>query len=256
VSLGIARAVGTRRRHLVQLFLYEGLAYDLIAAAVGVLLGVAVAYGMVLAMARAFSAAEDVDIAYSVKPTTLALGYAIGVLLTLGVVAFSAGRVSRMNIVSAIRNLPEPPREKDGRRRWLVGTAGLLVGAALAVAGIGSENAVTLGLGVALAILGLVPVLRALGLPERAIHTGAGLALVAWFVLPISRWLFGDMKVNFSIFILGGLMIVVGASWTLMYNADVLLGALGSAAGRIRGLAPVLRMSIAYPLRSLFRTGV
>ena len=73
-----------------------------------------------------------------------------------------------------------------------------------------------------------------------------------WFVLPISRWLFGEMKVNFSIFILGGLMIVIGASWTLMYNADVLLGALGSVAGRIPGLAPVLRMSMAYPLRSLF----
>ncbi len=255
-ELGIARAVGTRRRHLVQLFLYEGLAYDLIAAAVGVLLGVAVAYAMVLAMASAFSAAEDVHITYSVKPTTLALGYAIGVLLTLVVVAFSAWRVSRMNIVTAIRNLPEPPHEKAGSRRWLLGAAGILAGAALAAAGIGAEDAVTLGLGVSLVILGLVPVLRALGLPERAIHTGAGLALVAWFVLPISRWLFGDMKVNFSIFLLGGLMIVVGASWTLMYNADVLLGALGSAAGRIRGLAPVLRLSIAYPLRSLFRTGV
>ena len=32
-ELGIARAVGTRRRHLVQLFLFEGLAYDLLAAA-------------------------------------------------------------------------------------------------------------------------------------------------------------------------------------------------------------------------------
>ena len=51
-------------------------------------------------------------------------------------------------------------------------------------------------------------------------------------------------------------MIVVGATWTLMYNADVLLGALGAAVGRMRGLAPVLKMAIAYPLRSLFRTGV
>ena len=83
-ELGIARAVGTRRRHLVQIFLFEGLAYDLLAAAVGVLLGIAVAYGMVLAMAAAFSTAEDVNITYSVKPTTFALGYAIGVLLTLG----------------------------------------------------------------------------------------------------------------------------------------------------------------------------
>ena len=38
-ELGIARAVGTRRGHLVQMFLYEGLAYDLLSAAVGALLG-------------------------------------------------------------------------------------------------------------------------------------------------------------------------------------------------------------------------
>ena len=48
-ELGIARAIGTRRGHLVQMFLFEGAAYDLVAAAVGALLGVAVAYGMVLA---------------------------------------------------------------------------------------------------------------------------------------------------------------------------------------------------------------
>jgi len=255
-ELGIARAVGTRRRHLVQLFLFEGLAYDLLAAAVGVLLGLGVAYGMVLAMAVAFSTAEDVQITYAVEPTTFVLGYSIGVLLTLAVVVFSARRVSRMNIVSAIRDLPEPPHEKGRRRRWLWSALGLLAGLGLAASGIGSKDAVVLGLGVSLLILSLVPILQLLGLPERPVHTGAGLALVLWFVLPISRWLFGDMKVNFSIFLLGGLMIVLGSSWTLMYNADVLLGALVATGGRIRALAPVLRMAIAYPLRSLFRTGV
>jgi putative ABC transport system permease protein len=255
-ELGIARAVGTRRGHLVQLFLFEGLAYDLLAAAVGVLLGIGVAYGMVLAMAAAFSTAEDVKITYSVQPTTFALGYAIGVLLTLAVVIFSARRVSRMNIVSAIRDLPEPPQEKARKRRWIPGALGLVAGAALSASGIGSKDAVVLGFGISLVILSLVPLLRLLGLPERAVHTGAGLALLIWFVLPISRWLFGPMKVNFSIFLLGGLMIVLGASWTLMYNADLLLGALAGAGGRIRALAPVMRMAIAYPLRSLFRTGV
>jgi len=49
---------------------------------------------------------------------------------------------------------------------------------------------------------------------------------------------------------------VIGASWTIMYNADVLLGALAASLGRVRRLAPVLKMSIAYPLRSRFRTGV
>ena len=113
-----------------------------------------------------------------------------------------------------------------------------------------------LGLGVSLIILSFVPVLHALGLPDRAVHTGADSRSSIWFVLPISRWLFGDLKVNFSIFLLGGLMIVIGATWVIVYNADVLLGAVASTLGRIRALAPILRMSIAYPLRSVFRTGV
>ena len=39
-ELGIARAVGTRQRNLVQMFLFEGVAYDVLAAAVGALLGI------------------------------------------------------------------------------------------------------------------------------------------------------------------------------------------------------------------------
>jgi putative ABC transport system permease protein len=219
-ELGIARAVGTKRRHLVQMFLYEGLTYDVIAAAVGVLVGVAVAYGMVLVMASAFAATSEVKISYSVSPASLATGYAIGVLLTLAVVAFSASRVSRMNISTAIRNLPEPPAEKARRRRWLRAVVSIVLGVLLIGAGVSAKDAVVLGLGVALVIFGLVPLFGLLGVPDRLTRTVAGLALVAWFVLPIGRWLLGDLKVNFSIFLFGGLMIVVGATWTIMYNAD------------------------------------
>jgi putative ABC transport system permease protein len=255
-ELGIARAVGTRRGHLVQMFLYEGVAYDLVAALLGVIIGSAMAYGMVRALAGVFSTSADFHISYSVSGTSIVLAYAIGVLLTLAVVAFSAWRVSRMNIVTAIRNLPEPDAGKVHRRRWLLGVAGVVAGLLLAVSGVSSKDEIVLGLGISLVILSLVPIARVLGASDRAAHTAAGLALVGWFALPVSRWLFGEMKVNFSIFILGGLMIVIGATWAIMYNADVLLGALAASLGRIRGLAPVLKMSIAYPLRSLFRTGV
>ena len=161
-----------------------------------------------------------------------------------------------MNISTAIRNLPEPPAEKARRRRWLLGVVSLVLGVLLIGAGVSAKDAVVLGLGVALVIFGLVPLLGLLGVPDRLTRTVAGLALVAWFVLPIGRWLLGDLKVNFSIFLFGGLMIVVGATWTIMYNADVLLGGLSRVLGRVPRLAPVIRMSIAYPLRSLFRTGV
>ena len=47
-------------------------------------------------------------------------------------------------------------------------------------------------------------------------------------------------------------MIVVGAVWTIIYNADLLLGAVMGVLGGSRPLAPVLRLSMAYPLGAAF----
>ena len=255
-ELGIARAVGTRQRNLVQMFLFEGVAYDLLAAAVGALIGIGVAYVMVLVMAGAFAETSAFHVSYSVTGRTMVVAYALGVLLTFVVVGASAWRVSRMNIVTAIRNLPEPPAERGRRRSWVMGAIVLILGALLIASGVSARNAITLGFGVSLALLGLVPVTERLGVPERVARTAAGLGLVVWFVLPISDWLFGDLSLDFSIFILSGLMIVIGASWTIMYNADLLVAGVTWTFGRFRSLAPVLRMSMAYPLRNRFRTGV
>ena len=74
--------------------------------------------------ARSARRSATSTISYSVKPASLVLAYTIGVLLTLAVVAFSAWRVSRMNIVTAIRDLPDPPDEKGRRRRWILGDRG------------------------------------------------------------------------------------------------------------------------------------
>lgn len=256
-ELGIARAVGTRRGHLVQMFLYEGVGYDLAAALVGVGFGVLIAYAMVLGMGGIFASVPGFHLAFAVRPASLVVAYAIGVLLTLGVVAFSAWRVSRMNIVSAIRDLPDQVVEMSARRKRIGGILIIGLGFAIARSGISAKNEITLGLGVSLLIIGLARLSEALGANQRVVRTAAGLALIVWFIVPsIHQHLFGEMSVNFGIFILGGLMIVIGATWTIMYNADVLLGGLGAALGRIRGIAPVVRMSIAYPLKSRFRTGV
>ncbi len=47
-ELGIARAIGTRRGHLVEMFTFEGAVYDVAAAFVGAMLGAAVAFVMVM----------------------------------------------------------------------------------------------------------------------------------------------------------------------------------------------------------------
>jgi len=257
-ELGIARAIGTRRGHLVQSFTFEGVAYDLVAALVGALFGAAVAFLMVFVMAQAFDAAagESVNIEFAVTPRSLAIAYALGVLLTLAVVAFSAWRVSTMTISSAIRNLPEPPTPRR-RRRLALAAVGLAFGGLLTLSGVTGDAATPAMVGISLMIVSLVPVLRALGVSERIAFTTCGLTIAVLLMLPWSYWedVLGPLSMDFSTWIAAGLMIVVGAVWAIVFNADLMLGIAMRVFGRIRRLAPVLKLSMAYPLANRFRTG-
>jgi putative ABC transport system permease protein len=107
-EMGMTRAIGAQRNHLIQMFVYEGTAYDLAAAAVGVALGALTGLIIALTLGRAF-ASTDLAIRPNLTFTSLAVSYALGMLVTFITVLFSARRVSRLNIVSAIRDLPEPP---------------------------------------------------------------------------------------------------------------------------------------------------
>jgi putative ABC transport system permease protein len=258
-ELGIARAVGTRRSHVVQMFVFEGLAYDLAAAAVGALLGAAVAFGMVIVMAEAFGATDadaGLRLEYAVTLRSLLIAFTLGVLLTLVVVAFSAWRVSAMTISTAIRNLPEPTTPRR-RRRWLLGGLGVGLGLLLTTQGWSGHSATPLMLGVSLVLIGLVPVLLALRVPTRLAYTASGLLIMTLWMIPWSWWeaVFGDLSMDFSAWIASGLMVVIGAVWVIMYNADVLLRAAMRTLGRIRALTPILRLAVAYPLSGRFRTG-
>ena len=258
-ELGIARAIGTRRGHLVEMFTFEGAAYDLLAAAVGALLGAVFAFGMVLVMAQAFGAVdadEGLQIQFAVSWHSLVVAFGIGLLLTLLVVAVSAWRVSVMTIAAAIRGLPEPARPRR-RRRLVLGLVGLALGVLLVFAGTSGDQATPLDLGVAIALMSLVPLLRLAGVSERLAFTACGLAVVVFLMLPW-RWqegVFGQLGGDFSTWIVAGLLIVIGSVWVIVFNADLLLGGVMRIFGHIKSLTPVLRMSMAYPLRARFRTG-
>src|SRR5215212_536621 len=86
-ELGIARAVGMQRAALVRAFAFEGALYALVASALGSLAGVGVGWVMVR---------------------------------TFAVVLVSSWRVSRLNVVRAIRDIPEPDKkgaQRPGRSR-------------------------------------------------------------------------------------------------------------------------------------------
>ncbi len=107
-EMGMARAVGAKRSHLVQMYIFEGTAYALVSAAVGVLIGLAISALIVAIVNQIISGfAEDFEFTRHFEVRSAIIAYCLGMIITFATVGFSAYRMSRMNIVSAIRGLPE-----------------------------------------------------------------------------------------------------------------------------------------------------
>ena len=107
-EMGMARAVGMQRLHLTESFLAEGMAYNVGSAAVGALLGLAVSFLLVLVLGRIFREALGFGITFHFNWQGFLIAYSLGVVLTFATVAFSSFRIANLNIVRAIRDLPEP----------------------------------------------------------------------------------------------------------------------------------------------------
>ncbi|MBM3139823.1 MAG: FtsX-like permease family protein [Chloroflexi bacterium] len=106
-EMGMARAIGMNRLHLTQTFVAEGMAYNIGSALVGALLGLAVSGALIFAMSRIVSDV-GVSIAFHFNPVGFVIAYAAGVVVTFATVAFASWRAANLNIVRAIRDLPEP----------------------------------------------------------------------------------------------------------------------------------------------------
>ena len=111
-ELGMARAVGAKRWHLVQMFVFEGTAYSLVSGVVGVGLGLLASALIVGIINQIFAGggtgSEDFQLTRHFELRSAIVAYCLGMVITFITVAVSAYRVSRMNIVAAVRDLPTP----------------------------------------------------------------------------------------------------------------------------------------------------
>jgi putative ABC transport system permease protein len=257
-ELGVLRAVGMRRGRLVRGFVIEGAVYALVASALGLLAGLGVGRAVVEVTARIFAgfAPEDggLDLVFTVTSTSLANGFAAGFLIGFLTVALTSIRISRVNIIAAIRDLPA----EAGRRlkwRWvLLSTlAAAGAGAAAAVAIAGSQGVGTY-LYPALAVLALCPLLVRL-LPRRAVYTGASLAVLGWGLAAntVRPKVFDDGST--ATFIVLGVVLTFSAVLLVSQNQEVLLRLLRPLLARPSASGLAARLAIAYPVARRFRTG-
>ena len=259
-ELGMSRAIGMKRGHLIRMFIAEGAIYGLGSSVVGVLVGIVLGYILVKATAGAIG--QDVTSEFSlsthVQLVSVLVAFFLGTVVTLITVAFASWRISRINIVRAIRDIPEPRQSRATKKALVGGIALILIGLLLMWRGYDTSNLVPFLLGPSLAVLGAAIVLRYFGVARRWALSGAGLLLVVWWLLPpsVERAIKDDWSSDFTVFFVTGTMLVLGAVLVTVNNTDFVLGLVSRTVGRIKGFAPIIKSSIAYPLRFGFRTGV
>src|SRR3989454_593282 len=122
-ELGVARAVGFLRSDLLTTFALEGTFYAVVAAALGALAGLGFGYVMVYFFDRLVPHG-DVVVTFHFDPTSVLTAFVAGTALTWVTILLASWRVSRLNIVRAIRDLPEPETQERSRD---VLVAGILV---------------------------------------------------------------------------------------------------------------------------------
>jgi putative ABC transport system permease protein len=257
-EMGMARAVGTKRRHLIEMFLAEGMAYNLGAALVGVVLGILFAFGLALAASSTFSA-FGITFSPHVTLRTVIISASLGMVLTFLTVSFSSWRVSNLNIVRAIRDIPEPTNRKMGWRGLTAWVFLVAFGVLMVFAGLSGNSAFPFALGFTLIFCGAAVLSTHFGAPARPAYTSMGLLLLLFWGLTAGDRLepiFGELSGDIEMFFLSGVAMVTASTFVLIYNSDVFLALVARVGGLFGSILPALRTAIAYPMANRFRTGM
>ena len=258
-EMGMSRAVGMQRQHLVRIFTVEGAIYGIGSAIVGAVIGVGLGLFLVVAVSSIISqTVEEFSFTPHVQPVSFLSAFLAGSVLTFVTVFLSARRISRLNIVRAIRDLPES--QIRGSRRGPLLRAALLTlfGVLVFVAAFQAAHLPFFGLGLSLIALGVAMGVRAYGVSQRWVFTGAGLFLVVYWLIPhsVQKSLKPDFTEDMSGFFLVGSFLVTGAVLVTVNNAPIVLGLMSKTIGRIRRYSPVVKSAVSYPLQSRSRTGL
>ncbi|HVL26393.1 MAG TPA: FtsX-like permease family protein [Thermomicrobiales bacterium] len=255
-EMGMARAVGTHRRQLIQQFIAEGSGYAILSGFVGAGLGVLATFGIAAGMQALLG--EFLPIEPHVTPRSLVVAYSLGMVITFLAVVGSSWKVSRLNVVAAVRDIPDvqsPARKKSG---LVWGVLFLLGGALLALQGLAGDQAFPFYAGMSLVPFGIARILRFFGVPGRPVYSVVGMAVLILWMLPqnVAEKLFGTLDGDMEMFFLSGIFMVIGATIVIVQNTGLLLAGVSRFGSLFRSQLPAVRTAVAYPGASTGRTGM
>ncbi|MEM4293502.1 MAG: FtsX-like permease family protein [Thermoplasmata archaeon] len=258
-ELGIARAVGMQRTQLIQMFLYEGMVYALISALVGSAAGVGLGYLMIYLFTLAFAstlASFGFTIVPHYEPISFLIAFSAGFLITMLTILIAATTISKLNIVAAIRNIPET-RGKISRY-WIPGLIALLTGFLFLINALLPDThyralstvSAPFFLSFGIAALAVKKYGR-----ERLFLSIASLFTIGFLLVPMN--LQAEEEFGFEMFIAVGIYSVFAGVVLLVYNSRGILNALLKLTRKTssRKMNAVMKIAILYPMQKKLRTG-
>lgn len=260
-EMGMSRAVGMKRGHLRRVFSYEGLFYAIGASGVGAFTGIGIAYIIFYFLEDIFAVfGGDMSLLsyFSITIESLVIAFGIGFLLTMVTILISVLRISKLNIVRAIREIPEPPISKKSKKIFYLAIGGLALGTMMTFSGLQPESEqmwlpVT---GISLIIIGVGTIMRR-WFGDRIAYTGVGVFLLIWWLLPLDLLgLFEGYIADIEMFILSGLFVVTAGVLIIMLNGSIITNALEKLVGSRKGSKAVVLSAVSHPLKEKFRTGM
>lgn len=256
-TLGMLRAVGLRRASLVGSFSLEGWMYTVVSALVGMLVGVGIGRLVITAAARIFNQAggrrATLSLHFAVTSSSLHLGFFAGFLIALITVVSTSLYVAWLNVIRAIRDLPEPRHDRRRPSVVIFGALFTVAGLLMTVAGIAAASALPALAGPA--VLGFGLSLLSLGrLATRPTVSIISLIVLGWAIVAPGLLSRAFSKSGLDVFFVQGLVLNIYAVLLITLNQQTIGAVLRAAGGGARNMS--LRLGLSYPLAKRFRTGL
>ncbi len=253
-ELGLARATGLKRWHLVRVFTLEGACYAVAAAFVGSFLGTGIAWLVARATANLLEGGNSSFTLRFVAPTgDLVVAALIGMGLAMVTVWITSVRIANLDIIRAMRDLPDVPHHRHRLRSSGPAAAGVALGGALAVWGVVAIVPLAAVLGPPLALVCALPLLRPL-VGRRVATAVASVGTLVWCVGVFTFLTRITDHSGVPVFVVQGIVMVAAAVGLATALDRVWAVALEVLTRSGKGLAG--RLGLAYPLHRLFRTSM
>ncbi len=186
--------------------------------------------------------------------TVAMFGAAVGIYGTTAAASVLAVLLGALGVCSALGALVITGLGLN--RIFQTGAMALTVGAFLVIIGLVTSQAAAYAGGVSLVFLGTALTLIMLRFPARAAYTTFGLVMLVYWLLGAGGHIPPHLNGGIEMFFLSGMTMVLSSTFVLIYNADLMLGALTRVGSLSPRLVPSIRTAVAYPLANKFRTGM